>query len=104
MTIAKPKISSNVMKGITNEEEERQLTTEPNVFMIGTITLPEPKNLNVVIFGAKIVSINFPHFDREIWVDNTPTCIIVLELDIACWKLPKDIQVRFFNSGTINNL
>jgi len=72
--------------------------------MIGTITLLEPKILNVVIFGAKIVSINFSHFERKIWVDNTPTCIIVLELDIACWRLPKDIQVKFFNSRIINNL
>ncbi len=72
--------------------------------MIGTITLPEPKILNVIIFGAKIVSINFPDFEREIWVDNIPTCIIVLELDIACWRLPKDIQVKFFNSIIINNL
>jgi hypothetical protein len=24
-------------------------------------------------------------------------------LDIVCWTLPKDIQVRLLNSGTIDN-
>jgi len=46
---------------------------------------------------------NFPHFEGEIGVDNTPTRIKVPKLNIACWTLPKDIQVKLLNSRTINN-
>ncbi len=46
---------------------------------------------------------NFRHFEGEIGVNNTPTRIKVPKLDIVCWTLPKDIQVRLLNSGTIDN-
>ncbi len=57
-----------MMKGITNEEKEVLLIVESNLFMIGTITLLEPKILNVVIFSAKIIlkiSCSISHILRE---------------------------------------
>ncbi len=36
-------------------------------------------------------------------MDITPAQIKVHNLDIACWTLLEDHQVRFFNLGTINN-
>jgi hypothetical protein len=57
-----------MMKGITNEEKEVLLIVESNLFMIGTITLLEPKILNAIIFSAKIVlkiSCSISHILRE---------------------------------------
>jgi len=57
-----------MMKGITNEEKEVLFIVESNLFMIGTITLSEPKIFNAIIFNAKIVlkiSCSISHILRE---------------------------------------
>ncbi len=75
--------------------------------MIGTITLLKLNNFNVIVFGAKVgiedLTFNFPHSERQIWVDNTPTHIRIEKLDIACYTLSEDLQVGFFTLGTTNN-
>jgi hypothetical protein len=63
---------------------------------------------NFVISSAKVsikdLTINFPHFEGQIQVDITPTCIKVQDLDIACETLHEDRLVRLLNKGTTDNL
>jgi hypothetical protein len=83
----------NLMEGVIDEEEEIFLAAKPNLFMLKTITLLEPKILSVVIFsvevGTKDLMFNFPHFEGEISVDIVAR-IKVQELEIAQWMLPED--------------
>jgi hypothetical protein len=62
---------------------------------------------NATIFGEEAniedLTFKFPHFKGQIQMDITPAQIKVHNLDIACWTLLEDHQVRFFNLGTINN-
>jgi hypothetical protein len=62
------------------------------------------KILSVAIFGAKVntkdLTFNFPHFERHILIDTTPTHIKVQELDIARKTLPKDHHVQLLNMGS----
>lgn len=86
--------------------EKKGITiTRPNVIIAYHLT--KTKKIQCYNFQCRNcignLMFNFPHFEREIGVDNTPTCIKVPKLDIARWTLPKDIQVRLLSSGTINN-
>jgi len=95
------------MEGVTNEEEEIFLTSYLNLFALGTITLPKPKILSVVIFSAKVgtkdLTFNFPHFNGQISIDTTHARIKVQELEITQWTLPDDHKVQLFNLGIIEN-
>jgi hypothetical protein len=42
------------MEGDIDKEKEIFFVAEPNLFTLGTITLPEPKNFSVANFGAKV--------------------------------------------------
>ncbi len=44
----------NLMEGDIDKEKEIFFVAEPNLFTLGTITLPEPKNFSVANFGAKV--------------------------------------------------
>jgi len=63
------------VNGITNEEEDVLLVAKPNLFAIGTITLPQLKILVTVVDDAKIGTnepiFEFPHTLGEILVDIT---------------------------------
>jgi hypothetical protein len=41
----------DLMEGVIDKEEDILLTTKPNLFTIGTITLLKPKILNATIFN-----------------------------------------------------
>jgi hypothetical protein len=49
----------DLMKGVTNEEEEILFTTKSNLFTLGAITLFELKIVNVIIFVAKVNTKDF---------------------------------------------
>jgi hypothetical protein len=53
------------MEGVTNKEEEILLVAQSNLFMLGTITLPELEIFNVVIFDVEVntknLMLHFPH-------------------------------------------
>ncbi len=75
--------------------------------MIETIILSEPKILNVIVFNVEIsiedFTFNFLHFEVEIQVDATLAYINVQQLDIACWTLHEDHQLRLVNLETTHN-
>jgi hypothetical protein len=98
----------NLTKKIIDKKKEIFFIVELNLFTIGTITLLEPKKINATIFGEKIgtkdLTFNFPHFKGQIQLDTTPTHIKVQDLDIVCWMLLEDHQVRLLNLGIIDTL
>jgi hypothetical protein len=49
----------DLMKVVTNEEEEILFTTKLNLFTLGVITLFELKILNAIVFGAKLNTKDF---------------------------------------------
>jgi hypothetical protein len=77
------------------------------LFTIGTITPLEPNFFNVVFFGEKIgiedLTFNFPHSEGQSQVDTTPTCIKVQDLDIVCWMLLEENQVRLLSLRIIDS-
>jgi hypothetical protein len=77
----------DLMEGITYEKKEILFVIKPNLFTLGTITLPELQILIVAIFGATIeiedLMFNFPHLKKQIPIDITLACIRVQELDIT---------------------
>jgi hypothetical protein len=95
------------MNGVINKGEKVLLQAKPNMFTIGTITLPEPKIGTLVLttkilgvdFGIEDLTFDFPHIPCEIKVDTTLVRIKVQDIKIIRWILPKDVQVQDLNIG-----
>jgi hypothetical protein len=97
------------VNGVTYEEEEVLLLAKPNLFAIGTITLPKPKILMLVATDAKISTnaktgtnakigtnmkigtdeliFDFPHTSNKFLVDITLAWIKVQDMKMAKWNL-----------------
>jgi hypothetical protein len=93
----------NFVNKIINEKEDVLLVAKPNLFVIGTITLPKLKILLAMVVDAKIgtnakigsdmkIDINklifyFLRTLGKISVDTTPIQIKVHDMKIAKWNL-----------------
>jgi hypothetical protein len=88
------------VNGVKDEEEYVLLVGEPNLFAIGTITLPKLEILAVVVLSTREPIFYFLHTLGEILVDITTTRIIVQDMKMAKWNLSKEVQIHPFNWGT----
>jgi hypothetical protein len=84
----------DMMEGVIDKEAKILLIIKLDLFMLGTITLPNLEILSAIIFGAKVgiedLTFNLPHFEGEISVDTIPTYFKVQESKITQRMLPKD--------------